>query len=146
VRLPKEGVVDHMTNGWIKNNMAFQHYDVIPFVKYIEPEPPLSNLYSLRTGKQYNLPMDYNHIPNWKYVTSHPILFRSTPLVYVYTYAYKSLQQWGVTENAQVFPGGFTAFDLLHTCTYKFLQQWGVTENTQVFPQEIYCIQLLCTM
>ena len=90
--------------------------------------------------------MDYDHILNWKCVTSHPILFRSTPLVYVYTCAYKSLQQWGVTENTQVFPGGFTAFDLLHTRTYKFLQQWGVAENTQVFPQEIYCIQLLCTM
>ena len=27
-----------------------------------------------------------------------------------------------VTENEQVFPGGFTAFDLMYTHTYKFLQ------------------------
>ncbi len=35
VRLSKEEVVHRVTDGWIKNNMAFQRYDVLPFVKYI---------------------------------------------------------------------------------------------------------------
>jgi hypothetical protein len=52
VRFPTEEVVHRVTDDWIKNNMVFQRYDVLPFVKYIEPEPPPSNLYSLRMGRQ----------------------------------------------------------------------------------------------
>ena len=44
-------IFDKSRGGINYSDINFQRYDVIPFVKYIEPEPPPSNLVLIENGE-----------------------------------------------------------------------------------------------